>query len=297
MVFDSRSIFLTELFVGNSALFDVANIVKFHNEFQKCSGIVIFATNKFHMLEIDHISKRPYMYIGTLGDGNHESHGIYNLLRIVLNSSICQFRAGIIDEIVIMIRDDSSVTICYPNTGVEYIEIIEALSSSYEIKTENGRMCMPFTSDETIFERFSFRNDIVFHLLKSYCYANKGLVIRYDGTVISAPNGLTDILNEDMKDDTLYPIIHLSGPGIEIPFTNRAKISETIYYSFVNGIMTEGGTHVNALKDALAKVIGNILYDMDICPSQILEGLSAAISIDIVDPVYGQANPHSLASS
>jgi len=51
------------------------------------------------------------------------------------------------------------------------------------------------------------------------------------------------------------------------------------------------------LKDALVKVIGQIFWDMDICPSQILDGLSAAISIDIVDPVYGQANPGILVSS
>ena len=70
-----------------------------------------------------------------------------------------------------------------------------------------------------------------------------------------------------------------------------------MYYSFVNGIKTDGGTHVNALKNSLVKVIGNITCDVDICPSQILEGLYAAISIDIVDPVYWDSRPRSLASA
>ena len=248
------------------------------------------------MLDLNHIRKRPGMYIGTLGNGCHESHGIYNLLKIVFYSLVRQFRSGIADEISITIQDNKSVTICYPSTDIEYIEIIEALSSSYEIVTENGCTCLSFTPDETIFEEFSFRENIVSDILKSYCYANKGLAIRYNDTDISAPNGLAGLINDELGNNVLYPIINLSGAGIEISFTNRTKARETTYHSFVNGVMTEGGTHVNALKDALVKVIGQIFGDVDICPSQILDGLSAAISIDIVDPVYGQANPGSLAS-
>ena len=104
------------------------------------------------MLDLDHIRKRPGMYIGTLGDGSHESHGIYNLLKIVFYSLVRQFRAGITDEIVISIQDDRSVTISYPSTDIEYIEIIEALSSSYEIVAKNGYSRMSFTPDETTFE-------------------------------------------------------------------------------------------------------------------------------------------------
>ncbi len=248
------------------------------------------------MLEINHIRKRPGMYIGTLGNGSHESHGIYNLLKIVFYSLVRQFRAGITDEIAITIQDDRSVTICYPSTNIEYIEIVEALSSSYEIVAENGRTRLSFTPDETIFEGFSFREYIVSDILNSYCYANRGLTLRFNDTNISAPNGLADLINDELGNNIFYPVIHLSGSGIEISFTNRTKARETTYHSFVNGVKTEGGTHFNALKDALVKVIGQVFWDVDICPSQILDGLFAAISIDIVDPVYGQANPGSLAS-
>ena len=158
---------------------------------------------------INHIRKRPGMYIGTLGNGSHESDGIYNLLKIVFYSLVRQFRSGITDEIAITIQDDRSVTICYPSTDIEYIEIIEALSSSYEIVAENRFTRLSFTPDETIFEGFSFREHIVSDILKSYCYATKGLAIRYNDTTVYAPNGLADLINDELGNNILYPIIHL----------------------------------------------------------------------------------------
>lgn len=245
---------------------------------------------------IEHIRKRPGMYIGRLGSGANEYDGIYNLLKIVFYSLIRQSREGISDELTINIQDGRNVKISYPPTKIGYIEIVQALSSSFEIAGDGDRAILSFTPDETIFEGFSYRQSIVSDILKSYCYANQGLTIKYNGKDLSAPNGLADLINDELSDTLLYPVIHLSGSGIEIVFSNRAKTNDTTYHSFVNGIKTEGGTHVNALKDALVKVIENIFYDVDICPSEILEGLSAAISIDVDDPVYGQANPGILAS-
>ena len=252
---------------------------------------------KLHMEErIEHIRKRPGMYVGRLGNGANEQDGIYNLLKIIFYSLIRQFREGISDELTISIHDGKNVKISYPSTEIGYIEIVQALSSSFEISDEGGRAILSFTPDETIFEGFSYRQSIVSVILKSYCYANAGLTIKYNDKEIYAPNGLADLINDEFSDNLQYPVIHLSDPGIEIAFANRAKTYNAIHHSFVNGIKTEGGTHVNALKDALVKVIGNIFYDVDICPSEILEGLSAAISIDVDDPVYGQANPGILAS-
>lgn len=249
------------------------------------------------MLDINHIRKRPGMYIGPLCDGTCEFDGIYTMLRMVLNSLVYQFRAGFTDEIAITIQDDRSVTICYPSTDIKNIEIIQALSSSYEIEKDDRSMHLSFTPDDFFFKGFSYRQSIVSDILKSYCYANKGMTIKYNGKDIFSSNGLADLINDELRDELQYPIIHLMGPGIEISFSNRATASDAVYYSFVNGIKTDGGTHVNALKNSLVKVIGNITCDVDICPSQILDGLYAAISIDIVDPVYWDSNPRSLASA
>ena len=251
------------------------------------------------MLEINHIRKRPGMYIGTLGNGSHESHGIYNLLKIVFYSLVRQFRAGITDEIAISIQDDRSVTICYPNTDIEYIEIIEALSSSYEIVAENGRTHLSFTPDETIFEEFSFCEHIVFHLLRSYCHANRGLVIRYDGIKMAAPNGLLNLAMEKMSspNEFLYPVIHLQGKGFEIAFThNRYSEAET-YYSFVNGIKTEGGSHLEALKKALGRIIAKTFPESDFTSEDILKSIFLTISVDIAEPVFSQSSRGVLVSS
>lgn len=249
------------------------------------------------MLNINHIRKRYCMYISTPGDGTCEFDGLYTLLRLVLNPLVHRFRAGFTDEIAITIKDDRSVTICYPSTEIKNIEIIEALSSSYEIEKDNRSTYLSFTPDDSLFKGFSYRQSIVSDILKSYCCANKGMIIKYNGKDFFSSNGLADLINDELRDDLQYPVIRLMGPGIEISFSNRAKASDAVYYSFVNGIKTDGGTHVNALKNSLVKVIENITCDVDICPSQILEGLYAAISIDIVDPVYWDSRPRSLASA
>lgn len=50
---------------------------------------------------IEHIRKRPDMYIGRLGSGENERDGLYTLLKIVFNPHIRQFRYGVADEISI----------------------------------------------------------------------------------------------------------------------------------------------------------------------------------------------------
>lgn len=97
----------------------------------------------------------------------------------------------------------------------------------------------------------------------------------WNDVIVSGGTDLADLLEAESGDDKLYPVIHLSGPGIELAFTNRAKNAEASCHSFVNGIKSEGGIHVDAMKDALVKVMGDTFCNVDICPSQILQGLSA----------------------
>ena len=245
---------------------------------------------------IEHIRKRPGMYLGCLGSGESEFDGIYNLLKIIFHSLIRRFREGVSDELTVDIQDGRNVKISYPSTEIGKVEIVQALSSSFEISDEGGRAILSFTPDEAIFEGFSYRQSIVSDILKSYCYANKGLTIKYDDNDIYAPNGLADLINDAFCDEIQYPVIHLSGPGIEIAFSNRAKTSNTTYRSFVNGIETKGGSHQRAFEKALTKVIDNVFWDIDICSSEISEGLCAAISIDVKYPLFEDANPRTLAS-
>jgi hypothetical protein len=43
---------------------------------------------------LEHVRRRPGMYIGKLGDGNHVDDGIYVLLKEVLDNCIDEYRMG-----------------------------------------------------------------------------------------------------------------------------------------------------------------------------------------------------------
>ena len=48
--------------------------------------------NIIHLDDRDHIRRRPGMYIGKLGDGNHSDDGIYVLIKETIDNSIDEFR-------------------------------------------------------------------------------------------------------------------------------------------------------------------------------------------------------------
>lgn len=247
---------------------------------------------------IEHIRKRPGMYIGRLGHGANEQDGIYNLLKIIFYSLINQFREGVSDEITVDVLDDKKVRISYPPTDIRYIEIVQALSSSFDIADVGGRTILSFTPDEAIFDYYQYKEHIVFHLLRSYCHANKGLVIIYDGIKMTTHNGMLDLMKERMSYENgyCYPIIHFKGNDIEVAFTHKTSDIEN-YHFFVNGVKIVGGTHLTAFKSAFARIISDFYADQDLMEEDILKGISAAISIDITEPLYEQANYGVLAST
>ena len=83
----------------------------------------------------------------------------------------------------------------------------------------------------------------------------------------------------------LYPIVHLSAPGIDIAFTHTSQYGEE-YYSFVNGQhTTQGGTHQSAFKEHIARTIKEHLgknYDVQ----DVRNGLVAAVAIRVIEPLF-----------
>ena len=57
---------------------------------------------------MEHIRRRPGMYIGKLGDGSYADDGIYVLLKEVLDNSIDEFAMGAGTEITINTTRQSS---------------------------------------------------------------------------------------------------------------------------------------------------------------------------------------------
>ncbi len=149
---------------------------------------------------------------------------------------------------------------------------------------ENGTYIF-FEPDNTLFKHYSFRDEFVEQMLRNYTYLNTGLTIMFNGRRIQSREGLSDLLNDRMDYEALYPIVHLSGEDIEIAFTHTKQNGEE-YYSFVNGQHTTlGGTHQAAFKKYVAEVIKEYSgknYEY----SDIRNGLVGAISINIQEPLF-----------
>lgn len=142
-----------------------------------------------------------------------------------------------------------------------------------------------FEPDNTLFKHYSFRNEFVETMLRNYTYLNTGLTIMFNGRRIHSRNGLVDLLNDNMTNDGLYPIIHLKGEDIEIAFTHTGQYGEE-YYSFVNGQhTTQGGTHQSAFKKHIAETIKDF-SGKNFDYGDIRNGLVAAVAVNIEEPMF-----------
>lgn len=159
---------------------------------------------------------------------------------------------------------------------------------------ENGTF-VSFTPDKSIFGQYHYLDDHITPLLKNYVFLNVGLTIVFNGQKFSSKNGLKDLLNENMTSEELYPIIHLSGQDIEVAITHSNQYGEE-YYSFVNGQhTTQGGTHLSAFKESVARVIKEF-YNKNFEFSDIRNGMVAAISIKVEEPVFESQTKTKLGS-
>ena len=155
-----------------------------------------------------------------------------------------------------------------------------------------------FIPDDTIFKNFKFRNEYVVRMLKNYVYLNPGLTINYNGEKYYSENGLKDLLNENNnEEDFLYPIIHLRGEDIEIAISHSKTQYSEEYYSFVNGQnTTQGGTHLNAFKEAYVKTIRDF-YKKNYDASDVRKSIIAGLSIKVMEPVFESQTKTKLGST
>ncbi|WP_455497600.1 DNA topoisomerase IV subunit B [Coprobacter sp.] len=167
-------------------------------------------------------------------------------------------------------------------------------SPEQETTEENGTM-VRFVPDETIFRGYKYRDDFIESLLKNYVYLNSGLTILFNGRRYHSKNGLVDLLNEKMTAEPLYPIIHLKGDDIEVVITHINQYGEE-YYSFVNGQhTTQGGTHLTAFREAASRTVKEF-YNKNFDYSDIRNGIVAAVSIKVEEPVFESQTKTKLGS-
>lgn len=158
----------------------------------------------------------------------------------------------------------------------------------------NGTL-VQFSPDGMIFKNYAYREELIEPLLKNYVFLNTGLTILLNGRKFHSRNGLVDLLNEYMTTEPLYPIIHLSGADIEVVITHSNQYGEE-YYSFVNGQhTTQGGTHLTAFREAATRTIKEF-YAKNFEYTDIRNGMVAAISIKVEEPVFESQTKTKLGS-
>ena len=170
--------------------------------------------------------------------------------------------------------------------------------SPLEASNEKRGTLVEFVPDGTIFKNYKFRSEYAVRMIRNYTYLNPGLTIVYNGEKFFSENGLKDLLIEDNnEEDFAYPIIHLRGDDIEIALTHSQSQYSEQYYSFVNGQnTTQGGTHLNAYREAIVNTLRNY-YNKPYDASDIRKSIIGAISIKVMEPVFESQTKTKLGST
>ena len=313
-----------------------------------------YTENEIKTLEWnEHISRRPGMYIGKLGDGSSPDDGIYVLLKEVMDNSVDEYAMGYGKQIVISINDkvvtvrdygrgiplDSLIVAASKmNTGAKYdnkafkksvglngvgTKAVNALSDYFRVRSfRDGKMKVAefskgnivenypendtsdrngteisFVPDHSIFLNFKFRKEYIERMLRNYAYLNPGLKIIFNGETFFSENGLKDLLNEELEGEILYPIVHIKEEDIEVAITHSDKSQTETYFSFVNGQnTTQGGTHLNAFREAYVKTIREF-FNKNFEAADIRKSIIAAISINVEEPVFESQTKTKLGSN
>ena len=77
---------------------------------------------------LEHIRKRPGMYIGRLGDGSHHDDGIYILLKEVIDNAVDEFIMGAGKRINVEIDEDGRTSVRDFGRGIPLGKLIECVS-------------------------------------------------------------------------------------------------------------------------------------------------------------------------
>jgi topoisomerase-4 subunit B len=174
-------------------------------------------------------------------------------------------------------------------------EVIEEMKNPRKDSGENGTR-LAFDVDRSIFpKKTAYTDRYVEKMCRYYSYLNPGLAILFNGKKFKSKDGLLDLLKEEMDGEALYGPIHLRGNDIEIAFTHCPEGSEE-YYAFVNGQhTTQGGTHLAAFRGAIVDVIRGF-YKKQYNPSDIRNGLEAAVLVRIEEPIFESQTKTKLGS-
>lgn len=145
------------------------------------------------------------------------------------------------------------------------------------------------------FVGYNYREEFVESMVKNYVFLNAGLSIIYNGKRYHSKNGLADLLSDNMSSEPLYTPIHFKAKDVEVVITHANQYGEE-FYSFVNGQnTTQGGTHLSAFREVVARVFKEF-FAKNFEYSDIRNGIVAAVSIRVQEPVFESQTKTKLGS-
>ncbi len=153
-----------------------------------------------------------------------------------------------------------------------------------------------FEPDQEVFKNFRFVPEHLENQIKYYTYLNAGLTIVFNGQKYHSKEGLKDLLTHSADVEELrYPIIHTRDEDIEFALSHGSHYGEQ-YYSFVNGQhTTQGGTHLNAFREALVKTAREF-FKKDFDASDVRASVLGAVSVRIQEPIFESQTKTKLGS-
>ncbi len=172
------------------------------------------------------------------------------------------------------------------------------------IKQRSGKMKEPqpdgtffdFVPDEEIFGKYSFNMEFVEKRMWNYAYLNSGLTLRLNGVDFVSKNGLLDLLQNELAEESLYEIGSYRGEHLQFAFTHTNAYGEN-YFSFVNGQYTsDGGTHLAAFKEGFLKGV-NDFFNANYKSEDVRDGITAAILAKVKDPVFESQTKNKLGNT
>ncbi|MBO7421231.1 MAG: type IIA DNA topoisomerase subunit B [Spirochaetaceae bacterium] len=153
-----------------------------------------------------------------------------------------------------------------------------------------------FEPDTEVFGEYAFNMEFLEKRIWNYAYLNAGLTLNFNGQSFVSENGLLDLLNKEIEDDSIYPLGYYRGKQLEFSFTHTNAYGEN-YFSFVNGQYTsDGGTHLSAFKEGFLKGV-NDFFQKNYKSEDIREGMTAAITVKVQAPVFESQTKNKLGNT
>ena len=183
---------------------------------------------------LEHIRRRPGMYIGKLGDGSQSDDGIYVLLKETLDNAVDEHAAGFGDTVEVTI-DDNEVTIRDYGRGIPLQDVTRAataMNTSGKFDTQNyqssvGMNGVGLKATNALSER-CFVQSVRDGMTASTSFA-RGEVVEESG-ITPAPEGAKNgTLIRFKPDDSIFRNFSFRDDTVEIMIKN---------YSFLNTGLT-----------------------------------------------------------